>query len=156
MQLRIAYTSGRTVHGFLVRKSDGHFYNFTLTAFEAYNGANVADYDFPFAEVGATGQYTATLTLAGTHLVTVYDTAFGQPIAGPAELIIDAAGNEVQHKPILGVNFEAFMDTIFAGVAHESLGAGSGEETFLGITGKQRIVSTIEDGNRTNVDHDFT
>ncbi len=154
--LRVAYTSGRAVHGYLVRKSDGFFYNFTLLAFEAYNGANVADYDFPFTEIGATGQYTTTLTLAGTHLVTVYDTGFSQPIAGPGELIIDTDGAELQHKPILGYKYEAFLDAIFAAVAHKSSGAGTGTEIYKGITDKDRITSTIVAGNRTAVAHDLT
>jgi len=151
----VVYTTGRTVFFLVVNPANGQYYNFNLAAFEAYNAGNFANYKLAAAEANALGIYSATLTVPGTHLLIAYDDGFDQPIS-VIDFLVDTDGSEILHKPIMGQKFDAMIDSIFAAVAGLNTGVGTDIETYKGITGKNRIVTTFVDGNRSSVTRDMT
>jgi hypothetical protein len=64
-------TTGTNTFAVILRPTDGFWYNFALGAFEAYNAANVADYDVPGTEYGATGVFSATFPVVAEGIYSV-------------------------------------------------------------------------------------
>lgn len=80
-EIQADYLTGRTLYA-QVRNTVGQIWNTAGVAFEAYNTANIADYDIALTEQGtASGYYAGNMpaVTAGTYNVIVKNRAGGSP-----------------------------------------------------------------------------
>jgi len=170
-EIQFDHTTGRTCY-VQVRNSVGQIWNTVGAAFEAYQTANVGDYDIPAAEQGtASGLYTASVPVipAGVYGIVAKDRAGGSPvetdltvgageiewsgtaIISSASVIVGAGGiNEAAfHADTAKYQAKVWMfdDDTGAADRYVSCFFRNGEPVTAGITGPTIQVIKVADGS---------
>jgi hypothetical protein len=152
-KVKFSYRPNLTTLYFHITDKNDNYFNTTLAAFEAYNGANATQYRVPLVEVlNSNGKYVGTVpTMLTTSLpidisIFVFDSATAS-VSGPigqGGMRIDKQNNEV--------NVEQLVAYIFASTVGFTQGVGSNTEHYFSFDTFEAFNTTFDsNGNRATV-----